>query len=782
MNRDESPRQPDAAASVGRLFDRDYYAAQAGVAFASREAALADYLERGWMQGLEPHPLFDARWYTRANPQVADGGACPLLQFLASADAEASPYFDAEHFSRSSGALRRRSSTLVDYVENAARGKLSNPNPLFSDEFYLDTTTSDVRVGEAPLAHYLRQGRFHGDAGSSLVARVLERVRAAERGGLERGRPVKRRVVFLLRGDRNADLAAAAQGFLGEHHLGGVTVFLQAPPELGPVPPPSTVVLDGDVFARPAARRLLALSLASDHTTALLVTDVPDALVGARTARVPAYLLVADDASPAEVDLTHSAADATRVVFGSRAAVRRHIAAGVPPPANIALREHRDGEGSSELISSLLGLARRDQVLDGSKLERRPSRDGAIRKVLVPCADWSVSGVNTALEAIGLDLRRRGWDVEIVFTRDRKHVEQTMSANARTPRLPYRFLERRRAGVDGMWEALIVEFERHAPCIALLGYDFHANSVASALTNNVGTVLWAQSDDADYYEQTYRLGRYCNAVVCVSEQIRDTVTHIHPGIGSRSHVIHNTSVSERDIAPQRRARSSRLRIVYTGRLVQQQKRILDFVELADALVATGLPFIIDLIGSSPPHDEAAALLPVRAAAHIERGTIRLPGVIPLGAILTELRSSDLFVLLSDFEGMPLSVIEAMAAGCVPVVAEMRSGIPEIIDSGRNGLIISGRDYDNWARQITALWSDEGRLLEMSAEAQRTVREGFTAERIGAQFDALLQQVAAETSGGFERPPALTWGSHRAPFGDVLPPPSMYRLTRVPGLA
>jgi glycosyltransferase involved in cell wall biosynthesis len=49
------------------------------------------------------------------------------------------------------------------------------------------------------------------------------------------------------------------------------------------------------------------------------------------------------------------------------------------------------------------------------------------------------------------------------------------------------------------------------------------------------------------------------------------------------------------------------------------------------------------------------------------------------------------VLPPDFEGLPLSLIEAMACGCVPVAAETDSGIPELLAADRNGLILSGRD-------------------------------------------------------------------------------------------
>jgi hypothetical protein len=70
---------------------------------------------------------------------------------------------------------------------------------------------------------------------------------------------------------------------------------------------------------------------------------------------------------------------------------------------------------------------------------------------------------------------------------------------------------------------------------------------------------------------------------------------------------------------------------------------------------------------------------------------------------------------------------------------------------------------------------------MAERAQQTVRGSFTVERIAEEFDALFSGVADEIASGYERPPALTWGPRRAQFGDVLPPPTMHRVTPVAGL-
>jgi glycosyltransferase involved in cell wall biosynthesis len=164
-----------------------------------------------------------------------------------------------------------------------------------------------------------------------------------------------------------------------------------------------------------------------------------------------------------------------------------------------------------------------------------------------------------------------------------------------------------------------------------------------------------------------------------------------------------------------------------------------------------------------------------AEAHLADGRILLPGRQDRAGILDALTSHDFFVLLSDFEGLPLSLVEAMARGCVPVVPEIPSGIPELIDSGEDGLIVAGRDYDEWAKQLTELWRDGRQHALMSRRARSKVRSRFSVEEIGGQFDEMFTRVAEEIADGrYTRPPSLHWGRQRSEAGDVLPPPNMHR--------
>jgi glycosyltransferase involved in cell wall biosynthesis len=447
----------------------------------------------------------------------------------------------------------------------------------------------------------------------------------------------------------------------------------------------------------------------------------------------------------------------------------------------VALLGPPKGRSPQSAADALLKRASKELGVKGHRPGRRRSK--ARPKIVIPSSDWSVSGVNASMESVGLQLLELGWDLEVLFTRDEETVLES-ALDHPLPLLPHRFLERDRKGPSGAWHALIGDLESQAPCILFMAYDFLANSVAPALSDGIGVVSWVQADDNDYYEQVYRLGRYCNATICVSEVLRDRVREMNPVIGERAHVIHNSSVRLDDIARRRGHRADKLRLVYTGRLVQYQKRILDFVDLAHALDRAQVPYEITLIGTFSANDDSEAEFGRRAAAHLEDGRIRLPGRMRRDEIIKALTAQDLFVLLSDFEGLPLALVEAMARGCVPVTAASPSGIPEIVSSGENGYIVEGRDYDEWAALLASLWKDPDAQAALSRNARRTISESFTVERIGGQFDELFRQVAEEiNSGKYRRPPSLNWGGDRSHAGDVLPSPNLFRPAslQIPGL-
>jgi glycosyltransferase involved in cell wall biosynthesis len=777
----------DVADEVRALFDPEYYAAQGGPAADAGEEALEHYLTTGCKQGLDPHPLFHSRWYLKHHPEVAAEGVNPLLHFVrhgAAKQLDPNPFFDTSYYYEQAGGPGAfPGNALVHYIQRAPNNQSYHPNPLFRNGFYL-RTYSDARDLATPLEHYLRVGWHDGRLVSHVHEDIVNRLAKSSSGGLVRGKWKRGTVLFHAGGERGrgaADIVAMADDLACRFHVDSIIIASTRSVVSDRVPDAARLLVLEDYQLASDVRRLSAQRLLTKTLTAVqplfAVSEIAELLEILRDDGVGTYyLLPGSHDLPQRQVLAEAFANAARVIVPSSDAFVAAASAVGGFPANVALRR----PAAEDHTESLLRLAERDFGVEPDlRTRRRPATRHSSRKLVIPCSDWGVSGVNASLEALGMELASRGWEVEVLFTRDERWVSQSAHGSAHMPRIPYRYLHRRRKGIEGMWEALIGQLERDAPALVLTSYDFLANGVIPALTEHVGVAMWVQADDGDYYEQVYRLGRYCDAVVCVSQLIRDKVVALNPALSDRAHVIPNSSVWRDDVVGRRPRRSRVLRIVYAGRLVQYQKRVLDFVDLAKGFDNTGVTYQITLIGAFPASGGLKETFELAAAEHLRSGRIRLAGRMTREQILAELDVGDFFVLLSEFEGLPLALVEAMARGCVPVAAEMESGVPEIVRSGENGLVVQGRDYDRWARILVELFNDRRCLARMSQAARTTVRRRFTVEQAANQFETLLDRVAdAAATAAPRRPPALHWGLERSWTGDVLPPPSIVRPSAV----
>lgn len=103
------------------------------------------------------------------------------------------------------------------------------------------------------------------------------------------------------------------------------------------------------------------------------------------------------------------------------------------------------------------------------------------------------------------------------------------------------------------------------------------------------------------------------------------------------------------------------------------------------------------------------------AAELAPGRIALPGnVTDIAALLA---SAQLFVLASDHEGLPLSVLEAMRAG-LPVVATDLPGIREQLDAGRAGVLCAAGSVPALAAALSELGNDPGRRERLGSQARQ----------------------------------------------------------------
>ena len=105
---------------------------------------------------------------------------------------------------------------------------------------------------------------------------------------------------------------------------------------------------------------------------------------------------------------------------------------------------------------------------------------------------------------------------------------------------------------------------------------------------------------------------------------------------------------------------------------------------------------------------------------------------------------DAFVLPSWIEGMPVTILEAMAAG-KPVVATPVGGVPELVVDGETGILVPPRDPDQLAKAIIDLLHNPEVAGRMGQSGTARLRREFSQEKMFDQVNALYQALSPSAS-------------------------------------
>lgn len=106
--------------------------------------------------------------------------------------------------------------------------------------------------------------------------------------------------------------------------------------------------------------------------------------------------------------------------------------------------------------------------------------------------------------------------------------------------------------------------------------------------------------------------------------------------------------------------------------------------------------------------------------------------------------AEVMLLASYSEGLPYALLEAMAAGVVPIVSRV-GAMPDVITEGIHGMLVPPRDAGAIARAIAALGEDRAQLGRMSAACRRRVADSYSIGRVAADFAGLYSGLRATRS-------------------------------------
>jgi glycosyltransferase involved in cell wall biosynthesis len=160
------------------------------------------------------------------------------------------------------------------------------------------------------------------------------------------------------------------------------------------------------------------------------------------------------------------------------------------------------------------------------------------------------------------------------------------------------------------------------------------------------------------------------------------------------------------------SRGRRLHLLHLGYL-GEAKGTYDLLEAYRALDAGGTDLALHLVGEFLTAEDEGRLRRLAAGLTSPGKACSLEPPVSGEAKLALFRQADIFVFPSHDEGMPMAILEAMAAG-LPIAATPVGGVPDLIEDGVNGLLTPPHDPPALAKSLERLIADEGLRLRLGA--------------------------------------------------------------------
>lgn len=195
------------------------------------------------------------------------------------------------------------------------------------------------------------------------------------------------------------------------------------------------------------------------------------------------------------------------------------------------------------------------------------------------------------------------------------------------------------------------------------------------------------------------------------------------------YIPYGASVTDRE----RRQPDAELRLLYVGRLVQEQKRILELPALLSRLRSLGRRFTLTIVGEGAQESELRDAL----ARMDLLGLVRFAGYVQADEVINFYFEHDALLNISTYEGFSISVIEALAAGCVPVCTDLPGLDRSAFIDGVTCRLCPVDDLPRMAEILSELSPEE--ITRMSAAA-REVGSALTIPRMVDRYQAFFTEL------------------------------------------
>ncbi len=189
--------------------------------------------------------------------------------------------------------------------------------------------------------------------------------------------------------------------------------------------------------------------------------------------------------------------------------------------------------------------------------------------------------------------------------------------------------------------------------------------------------------------------------------------------------------------PQAEKKAGEKTILFFGR-IHESKGLHEIIEACEILKKENFQFYFRCFGAGPEKDFFIAEMTKVLGEKFYYG-----GIVSGKEKWRELSTADIFLLPSRYgEGLPLALLEAMAARCVPVAADVAS-VRTVIKDGENGYLVESYNAAQTAEKLGVLLSDKADWQKLRENARRCVEENFSID----DYVKKLEKIYAEILNG-----------------------------------
>jgi glycosyltransferase involved in cell wall biosynthesis len=230
--------------------------------------------------------------------------------------------------------------------------------------------------------------------------------------------------------------------------------------------------------------------------------------------------------------------------------------------------------------------------------------------------------------------------------------------------------------------------------------------------------------------------RLTDRMLAVSGRAADVSRKVDRVAESKLEVIHNGVDLNLYRTRFDRSAGAVTRAIHVARLDYPTKDQRTLLRAIRMVVDRRPAFSLDIVGDGPDRPMLEAL---RDDLQLRRSINFLGARTDVHKLLPE---ADLFVLSSTTEGLPMTILEAMAAG-LPVVSTDVGGIAEVVAPGRTGLLVPPQSPGALAAAILELVNEPQRAVTMGLAARRRVEEKFDVRVVAAGYEDVYRRLLRE---------------------------------------